>query len=66
VGSAGTEYPAFFDGSKRWAPIATHQFWRKELSDSATLLPVSGQRGLASVLKTPFKCKIHGNLGGML
>jgi hypothetical protein len=45
--------------------LAAFEVWRKELSDSATLLPISGQSGLASVQTEPFKYKIHGNLGGM-
>jgi hypothetical protein len=35
---------------------------RKGLSDSATLLPVSGQSELASLQTGPFKYMIHGNL----
>jgi hypothetical protein len=42
--------------------LAAFGVWRKELSDSATLLPVSGQSGLASVQAEPFKYKILGYL----
>jgi hypothetical protein len=42
--------------------LAAFGVWRKELSDSATLLPVIGQSELASVQTEPFKYKIHGNL----
>src|ERR1700722_17204766 len=37
--------------------------WGRSLSDSVTLLPVSGQFRLASVQTDPLKYKIHRTLG---